>query len=298
MTRAIGIDCSHWDISFNPSLATKPIDFAIIKASDGAYSSQPTYPKMMDGVRQIPIRGAYHYLRSGVDWKRQADVFLKKVEENKGDFHLYACDFESINNTMSIAFSMHANLWMEYVQKAVPTKRVVFYTNRNLYILWGWHYCPKWPLWYAQYYNWPFGTENRNPAMPPGRTDWTIYQFQCERNQFPGQSRAYGCGAKFIDLNVYNGTVANMRAWLKLNEVTTPPTVPPVNSGKVVRVIVDGLRVRSGPGVTFPVVRGLAFGTRVKIVEIKDISGDMWARLEDGNWIAMVYKGRRMVEFV
>ncbi|MDP1624421.1 MAG: GH25 family lysozyme [bacterium] len=296
--RAQGIDISHWDVSFDPQKATKQIDFVIIKASDGLYSSQPVYSKMMAGVRQIPIRGAYHYLRSGYDWKRQADVFLEKVEKDKKDFHLYVCDFESINNTMSIAFSMHANLWMEYVQKEVPTKRVVFYTNRNLYTLWGWRYCSKWPLWIAQYYNWPFGTENRNPAMPSGRTDWSIYQFQCERNQFPGQSRSYGCGARFIDLDVYNGTVADMRAWLRLDEATTPPVVPPVDKPKVAQVMVSSLRVRAGPGTNFDVVHGLAFGARVKVYEVKNIAGDQWAKLGEGNWIAMLYKGLRLAEFV
>ncbi|MDP2362339.1 MAG: glycoside hydrolase family 25 protein, partial [Ignavibacteria bacterium] len=227
ITRAQGIDISRWDLSFDPQKAIKQIDFVIIKASEGTYWYDTAYPKMLTGVRQIPIRGAYHYFRNpGSDYLDQANWFLKRVEERANDFQFYALDFESINNKLSVSMSMWADKWMSEVQRRTE-KKVVFYTNRNLYDLYGWHYCSRWPLWYAWYRNWPWSSPDKDPIMPKKRNanDWTIWQFSCEQNQpFENLSKSYGCGANKIDLNLFNGTTADMHAWLSLEEVLpTPP---------------------------------------------------------------------------
>jgi len=37
MSRAHGVDLSHWDVAFDPAKATGQIDFAIMKASEGKF---------------------------------------------------------------------------------------------------------------------------------------------------------------------------------------------------------------------------------------------------------------------
>ena len=82
------------------------------------------------------------------------------------------------------------------------------------------------PLWIAQYSNNP--SPDKNPGLPKKRKpgDWTIYQYASEVN-FPGHAKEYGTPVNSIDLNVFNGTAADMRAWLKLSEAPVQPATPP-----------------------------------------------------------------------
>ena len=213
MTRAIGIDLSKWDVSFDPAKATMPIDFAIQRASYAKIRDQ-AFDKIYEGVAKVGITGSYHYLSTGISWQEQADFFLEIVE-GRG-FGFYVCDFEGAYNAMSIKFAMEANQWMDYVARATG-KPVLLYTNPNLYDLYAWHYCAGWPLWIAQY--WLFPSPNKNPGMPKRRKDWNIWQFSADRNR---KSAAYGCGARSVDINVYNGTVDNMKSWLGVDQTIHP----------------------------------------------------------------------------
>ncbi|MBA4379590.1 MAG: hypothetical protein C0393_02700 [Anaerolinea sp.] len=219
--RAHGVDLSFWDVSFDPAKATGQIDFAIMKASEGT-SRDPKFAEIWSGVQKVPIRGAYHFLRSQLDWKAQADFFLSVI--TGCDFHFYALDFESKYNVVSAKFADMAHKWIEYtIQKT--GKLVLLYTNPShydvdLYPYGDW--MKDYPLWIAQYWmNNP--SPDKDPKLPINRKsgDWTIYQYACEVN-FKGHSKEYGAGANSIDLDAFNGTVADMRAWLKL-DVPPPP---------------------------------------------------------------------------
>jgi len=224
MSRARGIDISYYDISFDPSKATEPIDFVIQRTGYGLMVDK-ALDTLYPGVSKVPIRGAYHYLSTGIPWQVQAERFISLVADRK--YHFYVCDFESAYNAMSIKFAMEANQWMDYVARKTG-KPVLLYTNPNLYDLYAWHYCSSWPLWIAQY--WLFPSPDKNPGMPKKRNAWNIWQYSADRN---GKSRAYGCGANSVDINVYNGTAEEMRAWLKLDEAQPiQPPPPPVRDRK------------------------------------------------------------------
>jgi len=245
MTRAHGVDLSRWDVSFDPAKATGKIDFAIMKASEGNFRDSK-FMEIWAGVKKLPIRGAYHYLRSGLGWQVQADFFLSVV---KGlDFHLYAMDFEGTGNTMGAAFADTAHRWMDYVARKTG-RMVILYSNPSHYDA-DLHPYGDWmkdyPLWIAHYFYNP--SPDKNPSLPRFRKpgDWSIYQYASERN-FPGHAREYGTPVTSIDLNVFNGTVDEMRHWLKLDQVvapvtqpvtpvppatpTTPPSTPPASTG-------------------------------------------------------------------
>jgi GH25 family lysozyme M1 (1,4-beta-N-acetylmuramidase) len=224
MTRAHGVDLSRWDVSFDPAKATGVIDFAIMKACEGTFRDSK-FAEIWAGVQKVPIRGAYHYLRSGMSWQTQADFFLSVV--NGFDFHLYALDFEATGNTMGAPLASAAHSWIEYVASKTG-KMVILYTNSSHYdadlFPYG-DWMKDHPLWVAQY--WKDPTPDKDPNLPKKRKpgDWSIYQYASEIN-FPGHAKEYGTPVNSIDLNVFNGTVADMRAWLKLSEL--PPTPPPV----------------------------------------------------------------------
>ena len=227
MTRAHGIDCSHWDGSFDPGKATGRIDFAIMKVSEGLVKD-PAFAAIWSGVEKVTVRGAYHYLRSGWDWKLQADKFWNIVKDYP--FDLYALDFEGIGNVMDVKFANMAHLWMDYVQEKAGDKPVLLYTNpthydADLYPYGDW--MKDYPLWIAQYWTTNVGP-TRDPALPKKRKagDWKIWQYASEIN-YPGHGKEYGTGSKSVDLNVFNGTVADMHTWLRLQE---PPAEPPART--------------------------------------------------------------------
>lgn len=239
MNRAHGVDLSHWDVAFDPAKATGRIDFAIMKVSDATFRDKK-FAEIWSGVQKVPIRGAYHYLRSGFDWKAQADFFISVVSGY--DFHFYAMDFEGTNNTMGAPFADMARKWIEYVTTQTG-KLVLLYTNPAHYdgdlSPYG-NWMKDYPLWIAQYWNNP--SADKNPGLPKTRKsgDWIIYQYASEIN-FPGHAKEYGTSANSVDLNVFNGTVADMRAWLKLEPapIPIPLPIPPDNTKAAQIAMID-----------------------------------------------------------
>lgn len=228
--RAHGIDISKYDLTFDPSKAVNQLDFVVQRASYRTTKDEG-FDTLNPGVQQVPIRLAYHYLNSGTPWKSQADLFLSVV--NGKNFHAYVCDFEMTANTLTTAFAKEAWDFVKYV--AIQTgKRCLIYTNKyhyqdylvpsqNIYNI-NWNIAD---LWIAQY---PDNTppidtnvNSGNPEMPVGRTSgWSMWQYTSKGNGLEyGTGRATAC-----DLDVFNGSVDDMKTWLGINTPTPPPTRP------------------------------------------------------------------------
>ena len=210
MTRAHGIDISKWQVAFDSSGNQDDIDFVIIRASYGMRTDEK-YETFLEAIEPIPIRGAYHYFQSAPAWKDQAEHFLSLVEGK--DLHFFALDFETTGNEGTKKFSSNGEKWMLHVADETG-KKVLLYTNPNVYKTWlrpfgDW--MQNWPLWIAQYFFEP--NRNRNPALPAGADDWRIWQYSADA---PPNEKGpdYGVESRNIDLNVYNGTVEQLREWL------------------------------------------------------------------------------------
>lgn len=227
-SRAHGIDISKYDLSFDPKLATEQLDFVVQRASYRTTKDE-LFDQLNPGVQQVPIRLAYHYLNSDTDWKKQYDVFMNTVADK--NFHAFVCDFESSFNTMTPTFAKMA--WDFCKQAVIDTgKRCIVYTNfyhyRDYLVPSQTQYGINWnlvDLWIAQYWNVP--DPNATPNLPPGRTSgWSKWQYTAK-----GNGNLYGTGrATACDLDVFNGTVADMRTWLGIAEPTpTPEPVPMVS---------------------------------------------------------------------
>jgi len=286
MTRPIGVDISHWDGMFDPAKATKPIDFVIQKASESLFPD-PKFAAFRDSIMKVPIRGAYHYFRSTTDWRLQAEFFISVVRGL--DFHFYVLDYEKIGNVLDENSAHHAHNWIDYVGMTLG-KPVLLYTNPAHYDANLWPYgdwMKDYPLWLAQYWTTNVGPE-REPALPKKRAagDWRIWQWASEIN-YVGHGHEYGCGGNSVDLNVFNGTVADMRAWLKLCTPPPPTPPPPPPVGQYIVVVAAWIFATPNDGLNCKIVGRTVVGLTVKANEI---AGE-WASLSTG-WVRLKYLKR------
>lgn len=226
-TRAHGIDISKYDLTFDPAKATEQLDFVVQRASYRTTKDE-AFDTLNVGVQKMPIRLAYHYLNSDTDWKRQYDTFMNVVAGK--NFHAYVCDFEDSFNSMSPTFAKMA--WDFCKQVVIDTgKRCMLYTGfydyRDYLVPSQTQYGINWnlvDLWIAQYWNVP--NPDANPNLPVGRTSgWSMWQYTAK-----GNGALYGTGrSTACDLDVFNGTVTDMKNWLGIAEPTPEPDAPTVS---------------------------------------------------------------------
>jgi lysozyme len=225
--RALGIDISKYDLSFDPALATSQLDFVIQRVThdlrvDAAFEN--LYP----GVAKMPVRGAYHYFAKRFAWKEQADLFLATIKD-KG-FHFSVCDIESAVEEVDTAMVSGAMDWLKYVKQQTG-KPVLIYSNPNHYTL----FISKdirakdFPFWVAQYFiSYTPDPQFTSPRMPTSRSDWLIWQYAPGEKNSLGNS--YGVGNKGVDVNVFNGTVEELQKWAGINAPPPPPLVLPTRN--------------------------------------------------------------------
>jgi GH25 family lysozyme M1 (1,4-beta-N-acetylmuramidase) len=308
--RAHGIDISKYDGYFLPENATGRLDFVIQRASYGTVRDEE-FERLQTGVQRIGIRGAYHYLSSHLNWQLQADAFINYTG-NRG-FHFFACDFEGAFNNLSVNFAKMAWDWIMYV-KQMTNLPVLLYTSPSLYTSYitpsqsqfgiDWNTVP---LWTAQW----FFTPNPNgiPTMPLGRTTgWKLWQYTDK-----GEGRLYGVKRLTVcDLNVYNGTVEEMRTYfnviingdkmyleLKSNtdneyrSIRATHSVSHIQGVKIGQINVGGI-AKAYIGKSYKYLTPVVFNGTVVAQ-----AGDIWHRVYEANgvpidgWCAEIHLGKR-----
>jgi len=227
--RAQGVDVSRWQGWFRPETATQRIDFAAQKLTDGFNYTDSKANEMWSGVKQVEMRGAYHYQRSGVSWLAQANYFLDVA--SKYDHHFFALDVEIYNNSLNDSFWADMYRIIHHWTEQAPSKKIVLYSNRYLFVdfiyprikaIYGgtgltW-LVDNVNIWYAQYWNEP--SVDKDPALPTWMKTWRFWQITA--SYFAGAN--WGVQSKEVDVDVFNGTPEQMRAWLGIS--TQPPVEP------------------------------------------------------------------------
>lgn len=193
---------------------------------------------------QVPIRLGYHYLNSDRTWREQADAYLSFVSGL--DYHAHVCDFEDAYNTLSTSFAYDCWKWIDLVSQRTG-KPVLLYTGKYTYQdyitpsqkLYGINW-DSIPLWIAQYFYIP--NPNGTPSLPTGRTGgWHLWQYTDK-----GNGSLYGTGRpSACDLDVFNGSVEEMRAFLKIGDGQKPP---PPTGGTMQGRVISFINIRPGAG--------------------------------------------------
>jgi len=216
MNRAVGIDISKYQYPFSFSGIQKPCNFIIQRTSYGRVKDEKfdlLYPEAGKFRRKL----AYHYYSTAVPWKEQAEFFLSIVDGKK--FKKLVLDYEHFFNNLNEDTAADAFRWLEYVEAKSGVETLIYtnaYTYRDNLLAHG-----DWPelfrLWIARYYMFA-DEQNREPGMLGVRDQWTLWQYTDK-----GKGADYGCGSRYVDLNVFNGDVAQLDKWLD----TEPPPIEP-----------------------------------------------------------------------
>jgi lysozyme len=207
VTSAQGIDVSAFQLDLTAH-DLSGLSFAFTKATDGLSITDPHFAANWATIRQAGLhRGAYHELQAG--WSAaQAAYFLAAVQRaglRAGDMlAVVASDYPGVTDEDVL-------IWCETVTAATHGRNPVeVYTDLSVGASLARCSSAGYGLWAA----WPSPTA---PPMPLANWhQWRLWQW--------GTRSVPGLGN--VDANAYNGTPADMDAWI--GSFQPPPPPPPV----------------------------------------------------------------------
>ncbi|MCC6146318.1 MAG: glycoside hydrolase family 25 protein [Anaerolineaceae bacterium] len=222
MERTLGIDVSFWqDNNSTPQqidwrkAKTAGAVFAFIKASQATFTDSDFDYNWQEAKAASILRGAYHFYDYRISPKTQADHVIKLLKGDPGELPP-VLDLEQHPNwplpprdTLLSAIKT----FLETLEKAVGRKPL-FYTNPSM-IYYTLKPVPSWlsahPLWIAHY-----GVPQ--PTMINPWTTWTFWQWTNK-----GDGLAFGMESKELDMNWFNGSEVELRAWAGVEPGPPPP---------------------------------------------------------------------------
>lgn len=229
---ARGLDISKYDIRYRTF--KRPADFVIQRASYGLKADE-RFDQLHADIQPIALRGAYHYYNTGAPWQQQAENFLRLTEAR--GYHFLALDYELLYNNLNAGSARDAQRIMQF-WRAERGQPVLLYCNPNVYenyLLPYGDWMREWPLWISQWHSkWWYQNRAIAPKLPRGVSDWAIWQYGGDY-QHPsglwsvpgyGDGPEWGVESKHVDLDVFNGTPEEMRAWAGMGEAGEVPASP------------------------------------------------------------------------
>ena len=194
------------------------VQFAFIRCTFGL-SLDSQFKNNWAGAKAVGIpRGAYGWCLDGYNQVSLATYFWNQIKDDPGELPPIV-DFEKYGSTY-VGFSA----LQQYVEtlESLCKRPPIIYTS---YGYWSslkdfakQYWATKYPYWHAQY------TSAGTPRIPPPFEDWTFWQWSADGN---GKGPEYGAASASIDLNRFNGDMADLQKLIGY-EVVDPPVVPPV----------------------------------------------------------------------
>ena len=225
MATVPGIDVSFWNAGIDwPKVRAAGQRYVFAKATEGDFYADPTFDDNWRGAKAAGLlRGAYHFFRSNVDAKKQANKFIDYVKSMNDEGELPpVLDLETHDGQSKERIISRAKSWLDLVEAAFNRKPIIYSGQFFLQD----HFSepgggpPMWakdyPLWLAQYPN--QYVPGMQPSLPRGWFKWTFWQYS-ERG------RVNGVNAN-VDLNLFNGTLEELYKFAGAQIVTEKPQVP------------------------------------------------------------------------
>ncbi len=209
-----GIDISKWQGTIDwAKVKTAGIEFAFVRVSDGANTKDLKFASNWSGAKAAGIiRGAYQFFRPSQSVTTQADLMIDALggTYTPGDLPP-VIDVEDDGGLSPATVAARTRQWVDRVSTRLGVKPIV-YTGKFF-----WRdevgspasFAPN-PLWIAQY-------TSLCPDLPAPWARWTFWQYTDA-----GSVNGIAGG---VDMNRFNGTVAQLRAFAM---GTAPTTTPPI----------------------------------------------------------------------
>ena len=176
-----GIDVSEYqgDVDWETLVDKNKIDFAFVRATAGSDTKDKNFSENWRQLKRYNVpRGAYHYYRPNENSTDQANLFIKNVVIEKGDF-VPVLDIEKYSKVQSVTSLKNGLLnWLSIVEAHYGVVPII-YTYSNFYekVITDDKRFKKYPIWIAHY------SEKEDPKRLP--SDWVFWQF-CEDGRLEG----------------------------------------------------------------------------------------------------------------
>lgn len=189
-----GVDVSYYQGNINwDALVSQGVNFAFIKATEGVDHNDTQFLQNWESAKNSAIYvGAYHFFRFENDGAQQAENFIRTVPAAENtlppviDVELYA----SLEEEPDVAQTQETLQEMLDILEAYYGKKPILYAAPNTYRTYIKDFADEYPIWISNYYYEPY-------------FDWTFWQYTDS-----GLLEGYDGDQKYIDLNVYRGSMA------------------------------------------------------------------------------------------
>ena len=254
-------DISSWNIFTNYELLGERTVGGFMRASNGSWADKLFGTHWKETQELGLLRGAYHFWRPDQKAQIQAQTFFDAVR-GTGDLG----ELPPVLDVEMFGKAGDVLACLQEIERLFG-KRPLIYTAQGIWnslgnISWAKNY----PLWVANYL---FESEGairwdddplalaaqKTPSVPTGwkNTGWTFWQFTA-RGHGPDFGQDW-TQSKQIDLNVYRGTLTDLKAWAGItdDDQTPPKSEDPWDAeklpsvGRKVRVLALALNLRNAP---------------------------------------------------
>lgn len=205
-----GIDVSYWQstINWDKLVAETDISFGVARVSDGTHKVDPKFNENWDEMKRVGlIRGAYQFFRPNQDAIKQAQLFVKLLDEAGGmedEDMPPTLDLEVTGDMSKKDILTGVSLWIEYII-AHTGKYPIIYTGPAF---WDSNKLGNefadFSLWVAHY------TGAKCPWAPDAWDSWDFWQYTGS-GTLPGINRP-------VDINVYNGDLLGLRNFIRFSK--------------------------------------------------------------------------------
>ncbi len=201
-----GVDVSSYqgDIDWEV-LSKQNIDFAFMKATEGSLLVDAFFEYNYTQAQKTNLRiGAYHFFSFDSSGKTQADNFIATVPIADNmlppvvDFEFYGDKEQNLPDVRTTQEQL--NIMLDSLEAYYNMRPIIYATEKSYDIYLSGHY-DDYDIWI------------RNVICPPALSDnrqWTFWQYT-NRAQLGG----YRGSEKFIDMNVFHGTIEAFENYAK-----------------------------------------------------------------------------------
>ena len=194
-----GVDVSSYQGEIDwQKLREQGIDFAFIKATEGSSHTDTTFHQnWANALEEDILIGAYHFFSFDSPGKTQGEHFVATVPKGAGilppvvDVEFYGEKEKNPPGYEEVKTSLKDML---HILEAHYGVKPILYTTRKAYDLYLFQGYEEYPLWMRSLFFTP-------------KEEWTFWQYANR-----GRLEGYQGKEKFIDVNVYKGTLNELKA--------------------------------------------------------------------------------------